>query len=140
MVPLSSARTAFPLRLPGRFWFGACPTCYDPARLSLGRLWQCWGVRFRLWGRRRGVQRPELPGPFRDDDVVDGVSPAVVKFGDGCLRNPGRDLKVGEQENPQGVLALDEMSTGTARDEHQSVAIPSSEDVNTSRHRCTSRN
>jgi hypothetical protein len=30
---------------------------------------------------------------------------------------------------PQGALALDEMSTGTARDEHQPVVVPDSEDV-----------
>ena len=50
-----------------------------------------------------------------------------------------QDLKVGKQEVPQGVLALDEMPTGTTRDEHQPVVVSSSEDVNTSRHRRTSR-
>ena len=67
------------------------------------------------------------------------MSPASVKFADGRLSNIWRDLKVGEQEVAQGILALDEMSTGTARDEHQPVAVPNSEDVNTSSHNCTSR-
>ena len=67
------------------------------------------------------------------------MSPASVKFADGRLSNIWRNLKGGEQEVPQGVLALDEMSTGTARDEHQPVAVPNSEDVHTSRHNCTSR-
>jgi hypothetical protein len=140
MVPLSSARTALPLRLPWRFGFGACPTCYDPARLSLGWLWQGWGVRFRSGGVGGGVvSSGQNFLVLSVTNVVDGVPPASVKFGDGRLGHARWDLEIGKQEGPQGVLALDEMSTGTARDKHQPVAIPSSEDVNASRHSRTSR-
>ena len=67
------------------------------------------------------------------------MSSTPIEFSDGRLDNAWRDLKVGEQEEPQGILALDEMSTRTARDEHQPVVVPSPKDVNTSRHRHTSR-
>jgi len=53
------------------------------------------------------------------------VSPASVKFTDGRLSNIWRNLKVGEQEVPQGVLALDEMPIRPARDEHQMVVVSS---------------
>ncbi len=56
-----------------------------------------------------------------------------------CFGDAWRDLKVSEQEVPNGILALDEMPIGTTWDEHQTVVVRSSEDVHTSRHKRASR-
>jgi hypothetical protein len=62
------------------------------------------------------------------------VPAASVEFGDGRLSSAWRDLEIREQEGPQGIHAVEEMSTRAARDEYQPVTIPGPEDVNTTRH------
>lgn len=75
------------------------------------------------------------------ENIVDGISSALGKFGDSDVGKAWRDLQVSEQEVPKSVLALDEMPIGTARDEHQTVVVSSSsvDDVNMSPHSALSQ-
>jgi hypothetical protein len=126
IVSPSSARTARPLRLPCWLGFGECPPCGGSAPRSLS-----WPRRF--WGRRlRGrVQSPKRLDLVRDEDVFNGVPPALAKLG-----HAGRDRQLSEQKVPKRARTLDKMSIRTARDEDEAVVARRrcSENVDTPRH------